>query len=71
MAEEIKNIVFSDSPAEMSVRLSYIEKVGTLLGIMIGEDISPRKSIVSEFHVSYDTIRDFLKSNLLFSMILS
>ena len=39
MAEEIKNIVFSDSPAEMSVRLSYIEKVGTLLGIMIGEDI--------------------------------
>ena len=61
MAEEIKNIVFSDSPAEMSVRLSYIEKVGTLLGIMIGEDISPRKSIVSEFHVSYDTIRDFLK----------
>lgn len=27
---------------------------------MIGEDISPRKSIVNEFHVSYDTIRNFL-----------
>ena len=28
---------------------------------MIGEDISPRKSIVNEFHVAYDTIRKFLK----------
>ena len=30
MAEEIKNIVFSDSPAEMSVRLSYIEKINSI-----------------------------------------
>lgn len=27
---------------------------------MIDEDISPRKSIVKDFHVAYDTIRKFL-----------
>ena len=57
MVEEAKEIENSESLAVRLMRLSYIE---TLLGIMIGEDISPRKSIVNEFHVSYDTIRNFL-----------
>lgn len=61
MVEEAKEIENSESPAVRLMRLSYIERVGTLLGIMIGEDISPRKSIVKEFHVAYDTIRKFLK----------
>lgn len=60
MVEEAKEIEKSESPAVRLMRLSYIERIGTLLGIMIGEDISPRKSIVNEFHVSYDTIRNFL-----------
>lgn len=60
MVEEAKEIENSESPAVRLMRLSYIERIGTLLGIMIGEDISPRKSIVNEFHVSYDTIRNFL-----------
>lgn len=60
MVEETKEIENSESPAVRLMRLSYIERIGTLLGIMIGEDISPRKSIVNEFHVSYDTIRNFL-----------
>ena len=60
MVEETKEIENSESPAVRSVRLSYIERIGSLLSIMIGEDISPRKSIVKEFHVSYDTIRKFL-----------
>ena len=66
MVEEAKEIENSESPAVRLMRLSYIERIGTLLGIMIGEDISPRKSIVNEFHVSYDTIRNFLNfdSNL-------
>lgn len=61
MVEEAKEIENSESPAVRLMRLSYIERIGTLLGIMIGEDISPRKSIVNEFHVAYDTIRKFLK----------
>lgn len=61
MVEEAKEIEKSESPAVRLMRLSYIERIGTLLGIMIGEDISPRKSIVNEFHVAYDTIRKFLK----------
>lgn len=61
MVEETKEIEISESPSVRLMRLSYIERVGTLLGIMIGEDISPRKSIVKEFHVAYDTIRKFLK----------
>ena len=61
MVEEAKEIEKSESPAVRLMRLSYIERIGTLLGIMIGEDISPRKSIVKEFHVAYDTIRKFLK----------
>lgn len=61
MVEEAKEIENSESPAVRLMRLSYIERIGTLLGIMIGEDISPRKSIVKEFHVAYDTIRKFLK----------
>lgn len=60
MVEEAKEIENSESPAVRLVRLSYIERIGSLLSIMIGEDISPRKSIVKEFHVSYDTIRKFL-----------
>lgn len=60
MVEEAKEIENSESPAVRLMRLSYIERIGTLLDIMIGEDISPRKSIVNEFHVSYDTIRNFL-----------
>lgn len=60
MVEETKEIENSESPAVRLVRLSYIERIGSLLSIMIGEDISPRKSIVKEFHVSYDTIRKFL-----------
>ena len=63
MVEETKEIENSESPAVRLMRLSYIERVGTLLGIMIGEDISPRKSIVKEFHVAYDTIRHFLEFN--------
>jgi len=61
MVEEAKEIENSESLAVRLMRLSYIERIGTLLGIMIGEDISPRKSIVNEFHVAYDTIRKFLK----------
>lgn len=61
MVEEAKEIENSESLAVRLMRLSYIERIGTLLGIMIGEDISPRKSIVKEFHVAYDTIRKFLK----------
>lgn len=60
MAEKTKETENSESPAVRLVRLAYIERVGTLLGIMIDEGISPRKSIVNEFHVSYDTIRNFL-----------
>ena len=60
MVEETKEIENSESPAVRLVRLSYIERIGSLLSIMIGEDISPRKSIVKEFHVSYDTIRKFI-----------
>ena len=60
MDKETKGIENAESLAVRLVRLAYIEKVGILLGIMIGEDISPRKSIVNEFHVSYDTIRNFL-----------
>ena len=61
MVEEAKEIENSESLAVRLMRLSYIERIGTLLGIMIGEDISPRKSIVNEFHVAYDTIRKFLE----------
>ena len=50
----------TESLAIRSVKLAYIESIGTLLGIMIDEDISPRKSIVKDFHVAYDTIRKFL-----------
>lgn len=60
MVEKTKEIENSESPAVSLVRLSYIGRIGTLLGIMIDEDISPRKLIVDEFHVSYDTIRGFL-----------
>ena len=60
MVEEAKEIENSESPAVRLMRLSYIERIGTLLGIMIDEDISPRKSIVKDFHVAYDTIRKFL-----------
>ena len=52
MVEEAKEIENSESLAVRLMRLSYIERIGTLLGIMIGEDISPRKSIVNEFHVA-------------------
>lgn len=60
MAEKTKETENSESPAVRLVRLAYIERVGTLLGIMIDEGISPRKSIVKDFHVAYDTIRNFL-----------
>lgn len=60
MAEKTKETENSESPAVRSVRLAYIERVGTILGIMIDEGISPRKSIVKDFHVAYDTIRNFL-----------
>lgn len=60
MVEKTKEIENSESPAVSLVRLSYIGRIGTLLGIMIDEEISPRKLIVDEFHVSYDTIRRFL-----------
>ena len=60
MVEETKEIEKSESPAVRLVRLAYIERIGTLLGIMIDEGISPRKSIVKDFHVSYDTIRNFI-----------
>ena len=40
MVEEAKEIENSESPAVRLMRLSYIERIGTLLGIMIGEDIS-------------------------------
>ena len=60
MAEKTKETENSESPAVRSVRLAYIERVGTILGIMIDEGISPRKSIVKDFHVAYDTIRKFL-----------
>ena len=40
MVEETKEIENSESPAVRLMRLSYIERIGTLLGIMIGEDIS-------------------------------
>ena len=50
----------TESLAIRSVKLAYIESIGTLLGIMIDEDIYPRKSIVKDFHVAYDTIRKFL-----------
>ena len=72
MVEETKEIENSESPSVRLMRLSYIERVGTLLGIMIGEDISPRKSIVKEFYVAYDTIRKFLKfdSTIQFETIL-
>ena len=60
MSKKTKEIEIPDSPAVSLVRLSYIGRVGTLLGIMIDEDISPRKLIVDEFHTSYDTIRGFL-----------
>lgn len=71
MVEKTKEIENSESPAVRLVRLSYIGRVGTLLGIMIDEDISPRKSIVNEFHISYDTIRGFLnfKSTIKFETI--
>ena len=60
MAEKAKGTEKSESPAVRLVRLAYIESIGTLLGIMIDEGISPRKSIVKDFHVAYDTIRKFL-----------
>lgn len=60
MVEKTKEIENSESLAVSLVRLSYIGRIGTLLGIMIDEEISPRKLIVDEFHVSYDTIRRFL-----------
>ena len=61
MNKIIEEIEISDSPALRLVRLSYIRRVGALLGIMINEKISSRKLIVDEFHTSYDTIRRFLK----------
>lgn len=72
MVEKTKEIENSESPAVSLVRLSYIGRIGTLLGIMIDEEISPRKLIVDEFHVSYDTIRRFLnfKDTIKFETIL-
>ena len=71
MDKKVKEIEISDSPAVSLVRSSYIGRVGTLLGIMIDEDISPRKLIVDDFHTSYDTIRGFLnfKSTIKFETI--
>lgn len=63
MDEETKGIENAESTTVRLVRLAYIEKIGILLDIMIGEDISPRKSIVKDFHVSYDTIRNFINFN--------
>ena len=60
MVDTIKETENSESPAVRLVRLAYIESIGTLLGIMIDEGISPRKSIVKDFHVAYDTIRNFI-----------
>lgn len=60
MDKETKGIENAESLTVRLVRLAYIEKIGILLDIMVGEDISPRKSIVKDFHVSYDTIRNFI-----------
>lgn len=48
MVDTTKGTEKSESPAVRLVRLAYIESIGTLLGIMIDEGISPRKSIVKD-----------------------